>query len=159
MVSPSEVFFSPDLCLPLCLQSVICTSVAKVQPLSFCLPLALAAFLQSTVLSDAAFAPWPSSPSSKSKGKFYFFWSTWKYVISQLPVSVFFSNYKINEDLNSSSCRSVYSKKWQPLLSVNTPLIVWKDPDAGKDWGQEKKGTTEDEMVGWHHRLCGHEFG
>ena len=33
------------------------------------------------------------------------------------------------------------------------------DPDAGKDWRQEEKGTTEDEMVGWHHRLNGHEFG
>ena len=33
-----------------------------------------------------------------------------------------------------------------------------KDPDAGKDWGQEKKGMTEDEMVGWHHQLNGHEF-
>ena len=31
-------------------------------------------------------------------------------------------------------------------------------PDAGRDWGQEKKGTTEDEMAGWHHRLSGHEF-
>ena len=36
--------------------------------------------------------------------------------------------------------------------------LIWKDPDAGKDWKQEKKGTTEDEMVGWHHRLDGHEF-
>ena len=36
--------------------------------------------------------------------------------------------------------------------------LIWKDPDAGKDWGQEEKGTTEDEMVGWHHRLNGHEF-
>ena len=33
-----------------------------------------------------------------------------------------------------------------------------KTPDAGRDWGQEEKGTTEDEMVGWHHRLDGHEF-
>ena len=33
--------------------------------------------------------------------------------------------------------------------------LIWKDPDAGKDWGQEEKGTTEDEMVGWHHRLNG----
>ena len=33
-----------------------------------------------------------------------------------------------------------------------------KDPDAGKDWRQEEKGTTEDEMVGWHHRLEEHEF-
>ena len=33
-----------------------------------------------------------------------------------------------------------------------------KDPDAGREWGQEEKGTTEDEMVGWYHRLDGHEF-
>ena len=36
--------------------------------------------------------------------------------------------------------------------------LIWKDPDAGKDWGQEK-GMTEDKMVGWHHQLNGHEFG
>ena len=36
--------------------------------------------------------------------------------------------------------------------------LIRKDPDAGKDWRQEKKGTTEDEMVGWHHRLNGREF-
>ena len=37
--------------------------------------------------------------------------------------------------------------------------LTGKDPDAGKDWGQEKKGTTEDEMVGWRHQLNGHGFG
>ena len=37
--------------------------------------------------------------------------------------------------------------------------LTWKDPDAGRDWGQEEKGTTEDEMAGWHHRLDGHGFG
>ena len=37
--------------------------------------------------------------------------------------------------------------------------LIWKDPDAGKDWRQEKKGKTEDEMFGWHHWLNGHEFG
>ena len=37
--------------------------------------------------------------------------------------------------------------------------LIWKDPDTGKDWGQEEKGTTEDEMVGWHHQLDGHGFG
>ena len=37
--------------------------------------------------------------------------------------------------------------------------LIGKDPDAGRDWGQEEKGMTEDEMVGWHHRLNGHEFG
>ena len=36
--------------------------------------------------------------------------------------------------------------------------LIWKDPNAGKDWRQEEKGMTEDEMVGWHHRLNGHEF-
>ena len=36
--------------------------------------------------------------------------------------------------------------------------LIWKDPDAGKDWRQEEKGTTEDEIVGWHHRHNGHEF-
>ena len=36
--------------------------------------------------------------------------------------------------------------------------LIRKDPDAGKDWRQEEKGTTEDEMVGWHHWLNGHEF-
>ena len=35
--------------------------------------------------------------------------------------------------------------------------LIWKDPDAGRDWGQEEKRTTEDEMVGWHHWLNGHE--
>ena len=37
--------------------------------------------------------------------------------------------------------------------------LIWKDPDGGKDWGQEEKGTTENEMVGWHHWLNGNGFG
>ena len=36
--------------------------------------------------------------------------------------------------------------------------LIGKDPNAGKDWGQEEKGATEYEVVGWHHRLDGHEF-
>ena len=40
------------------------------------------------------------------------------------------------------------AKKW----------LIGKDPDAGKDWRQEEKGTTEDEMIGWHHWLGGYEF-
>ena len=36
--------------------------------------------------------------------------------------------------------------------------LIWKDPDAGKDWGKEEKGAAEDEMVGLHHWLDGHEF-
>ena len=37
--------------------------------------------------------------------------------------------------------------------------LIWKDCDAGKDWGQEETGITEDEMAGWHHWLDGHGFG
>ena len=36
--------------------------------------------------------------------------------------------------------------------------LIWRNPDAGKEGGWEEKGTTEDEMAGWHHRLNGHEF-
>ena len=45
------------------------------------------------------------------------------------------------------------------LLFLYTTVwrLIGKDPDAGKDWGQEEKRTTEGEMVGWHHRLCGHK--
>ena len=48
-----------------------------------------------------------------------------------------------------------------PILqqSVAKSWLIWKDPDVRKDWGQEEKGTTEDEMVGWHHWLNGHGFG
>ena len=44
---------------------------------------------------------------------------------------------------------------WPPHVKS---WLIGKDSDAGRDWGQEEKGTTEDEMVGWHHRLNGHEF-
>ena len=44
---------------------------------------------------------------------------------------------------------------WPPAKS----WLIWKDPDAGKDWGQEEKGMTEDEIVEWHHQLNGHGFG
>ena len=44
---------------------------------------------------------------------------------------------------------------WPPDVKSQ---LTRKDPDAGKDWRQEEKGTTEDEMVEWHHQLHGHEF-
>ena len=44
---------------------------------------------------------------------------------------------------------------WPPLAKS---WLIGKDSDAGRDWGQEKKGTTEDEMAGWHHQLDGREF-
>ena len=44
------------------------------------------------------------------------------------------------------------------LWAPDVNWLIGKDSDAGKDWRQEEKGTTEDEMVGWHHWLDGHEF-
>ena len=41
-------------------------------------------------------------------------------------------------------------------LATSCEELIGKDPDPGRDWGQEEKGTTEDEVVGWHHRLDGH---
>ena len=47
-----------------------------------------------------------------------------------------------------------------PILQIPDAKshLTRKDPDAGKDWGQKENGMTEDEMVGWHHQLNGHEF-
>ena len=44
---------------------------------------------------------------------------------------------------------------WPPHVKS---WLIGKDSDAGRGWGQEEKGTTEDEMAGWHHQLDGHEF-
>ena len=81
----------------------------------------------------------------------------------------------LESPLNSKGIKSVNTKGNQSWILTGrtdaegeTP-ILWlpdansrltrKDPDAGNDWGQEEKGTAEDEMVGWHHRLTGHELG
>ena len=77
--------------------------------------------------------------------------------------------------LDSKEIQPVHSKGDQSWVffgrtdaKAETPILwppdaknwlIWKDPDAGKDWRQEEKGMTEDEMVGWYHRLDGHEFG
>ena len=62
-------------------------------------------------------------------------------IYSEMITTVKFSNISI-------SLHSYDAKSW----------LTGKDPDAGKDWRQEEKGMTEDEVVGWHHRLNGHEF-
>ena len=68
---------------------------------------------------------------------------------------------------SSSWRRSVWVFIARTDAEAETPILwppdakswlIWKDLDAGKDWRQEKE-ITEDEMVGWHHRLEGHEFG
>ena len=65
-----------------------------------------------------------------------------------------------SRDITEHSLVLVFTQGKCPIL---WPLdakswLIWKGPDVGKDWRQEEKGTTEDEMVGWHHRLNGHEF-
>ena len=64
------------------------------------------------------------------------------------------------------SFKTEYSISWDGLSYAVVILwpphakswLIGKDPDAGRDWGQEEKGITEDEMAGWHHRLDRHEF-
>ena len=81
----------------------------------------------------------------------------------------------LESPLDCKEIQSVHPKGDQPWafigrtdVEAETPILwppnanswlIWKDPDAGKDRGQEKKGMTEDEMVGWYHWLHGHEFG
>ena len=67
-------------------------------------------------------------------------------------------NSKVNQSwifIGRTDAEAETSILW--LLDANNWLIR-KDPDAGKDWRQEEKGTTEDEMVGWHHGLNGYGF-
>ena len=80
----------------------------------------------------------------------------------------------LESPLDCKEIKSVNPKRNQPWIftgrtdaEAETPILwppdaknwlIWKDPDTGKDWRQEEKGTTEDEMVGWHHQLNGHEF-
>ena len=82
---------------------------------------------------------------------------------------------RLENPLDCKEVQPVYPKGHQSWVFIGrtdveaeTPVLwwpdakswlIWKDPDVGKDWRQEEKGTTEDEMVGWHHWLNGHEFG
>ena len=80
----------------------------------------------------------------------------------------------LESPLDCKEIQPVHSEEHQPWdffvsndAKAETPLLwpphakswlIGKDSDAGRDWGQEEKGTTEDEMVGWHHRLDVREF-
>ena len=69
---------------------------------------------------------------------------------------------------NQSILKEISSEYWLEGLMLKLQSIIWppdaknwligKDPYAGKDWRQKEKGFTQDEMVGWHHQLNGHEF-
>ena len=80
----------------------------------------------------------------------------------------------LESPLDCKEIQPVHPKRNQPWIFIGrtdaeaeSPILwppdsknwlIWKDSDAGKDWRQEEKGTIEDEMVGWHHQLNGHEF-
>ena len=80
----------------------------------------------------------------------------------------------LESPLDCKEIQLVHPKGYQPWVFIErtdaeaeTPILwqphakgclIGKDPDARRDWGQEKKGMTEDEMAGWHHQLDGREF-
>ena len=92
-----------------------------------------------------------------------------------LLVSDYFISPSIFKQEDCKEIQPVHSKGGQSWVffrrtdaKAETPILwpphaknwlIGKDPDAGRDWGQEEKGTTEDEMARWHHRLDGHEIG
>ena len=81
--------------------------------------------------------------------------------LSRVPWTARRSNQSILKEISPGcSLEGLMLKLKLPILwpPDAKSWLIWKDPDAGKDWGQEEKGTTEGEMVGWHHRLNGHEF-
>ena len=70
------------------------------------------------------------------------------------------SNQSILKEINSEYSLEGLMLKLKPQYFGHLKSqLIGKDPDAGKDWRQEEKGVSEDEMIGWHHRLNGHEFG
>ena len=97
---------------------------------------------------------------------FFFFlnWCFWTVVLEKT----------FESPLDCKEIQPVHPKGYQSWIFIGrahaeaeTPILwppdvknwlIGKDPDAGKDWRWEEKGMTEDEMVGWHHRLNGHEF-
>ena len=71
------------------------------------------------------------------------------------------SNQSILKDISPGCSLEWLMLKMKPILWLpdDKSWLIWKDPDAGKDWKWEEKGTTEDEMVGWYHWLNGLGFG
>ena len=109
-------------------------------------------------------------PTYRRLVRFYHFstdyaWCFWTVVLQKT----------LESPMDCKEIQSVHSKGDQSWVffgrndaKAETPVLwpphakswlIGKDSDAGRDWGQEEKGTTEDEMAGWHHRLDGHGFG
>ena len=89
-------------------------------------------------------------------------WCFWTVVWRRL-LRVPWTARRSNQSILKETTLNIHWKDW--CWSSNTLVpdvknrLTGKEPDTWKDWRQEKKGTTEDEMVGWHHRLHGHGFG
>ena len=78
---------------------------------------------------------------------------------SRVPWTTRRSNQLILKEISSEYSLEGLMLKLQILWPpVGKNWLIWKDPDAGKDWRQEEKGMTEDEMVGWHHQCNGQEL-
>ena len=76
----------------------------------------------------------------------------------RVPWSARRSNQSILKEISPEYSLEGLMLKLQHLATWCKELTHWKDPGAGKDWWQEDKWATEDEMVGWHHQLNAHEF-
>jgi len=77
-----------------------------------------------------------------------------------LFLTLFFEKIWITRWIYFKGCGGTDAEAETPILwpPDAESWLIWKDPDAAKDWRWEEKGTTEDEMAGWHHRHNGHEF-
>ena len=80
--------------------------------------------------------------------------------LSRVPWTAWRSNQSILKEINLEYSLEGLMMRQAPILWLpdTKNWFIRKDPDAGKDWRWEEKGTTEDEMVGWYHQLNGHEF-
>ena len=92
--------------------------------------------------------------------KYWCFWTVVLEKILRVPWTARRFNQSILKEISPGCSLEALMLKlklqlWPPDVKS---WLIWKDPDARKDWGQEEKGTAEDEMVGWHHWLFGHEF-
>ena len=118
-----------------------------------------------------------SSQSSDFSSSHVWMWEL-EYKESRAPKNWCFWTVVLEKTLESPlDCKEIQpvtpkgNQSWMFIRSTNveaetlilwTPdvksWLIWKDPDAGKDWRQEEKGMTEDEMIEWHHVVNGHEF-
>ena len=92
-------------------------------------------------------------------------WCFWTVVLEKtlrVPWTARRANQSILEDISPGcSLEGLMLKlklQYFGHLMQRVGWLIGKDPDAGRGWGQEEKGMTEDEMAGWHHQLNGHEF-